>query len=101
MPLGRGGERRRNGREDRVHALAREPDRCDRDERDERDEQRVLEQVLTLLVAHERLGELDEFHLILPNERTAPASPIAALPSTRQRRPPPAGRLTRRCNAPT
>ncbi len=38
----------------------------DRHERDQRHEQRVLEQVLALIVANERLHEVNKLHEILP-----------------------------------
>src|SRR5262245_49951378 len=52
--LGRRSERGRDLAEDDVDVRAGEPDRADADEGDQRDEQRVLEQVLPLVVVHER-----------------------------------------------
>src|SRR5437588_12973076 len=48
--------------EDRRHAAARRRDGRDRDERDQRHEERVLEQVLPFLVAHERTKPILEIH---------------------------------------
>src|SRR5919201_4446861 len=48
--------------EDLLHAAAGRRHRGNRDERDQRDEQRVLEQVLALVVAHERTQTVHEFH---------------------------------------
>src|SRR2546426_8451066 len=60
--LRRFAECRRDAREDRVHALAGRGHGRNGDERDERDEKRVLEQVLSLIVADERAQAIHEIH---------------------------------------
>src|SRR5262249_54299893 len=57
----------RDAREDVVHADAGRADGTDGHERDQRHEQRVLEQVLALFLAHERLHVVQKHrHEILP-----------------------------------
>src|SRR5574339_1019666 len=65
--LRRRGELVRDRLEDRLHAAAGRADRTNRDERDQRHEQRVLQQVLALFVARERLHVVQKHrHVILP-----------------------------------
>src|SRR5262249_51259879 len=62
--LGRRGERRGDAPEDHVDVRAGEADGANADERDERHEQRVLEEVLRLVVVHEHPEPSDEIHVL-------------------------------------